>query len=162
MLVGYARVSTLDQSLELQVDFLKKTGCEKIYEDCISGTITNRPGLQLALEVLRENDVFVVWKLDRLGRSVKGLIDLVTILHKKGVHFKSITDNVDTSTPSGRFFFHIILENVYGLIRLLCYLNASERCFPIDFFSRSSSRSICLALFVCSLVTIAALPNLIL
>lgn len=108
MLVGYARVSTNDQNLDMQLTSLKEAGCEKIYEDHLSGTKTNRPGLQLALEVLRKNDTLVVWKLDRLGRTVKGLIDLVNLLHQKEIHFKSITDHVDTSTPSGRFFFHIM------------------------------------------------------
>ena len=108
MLVGYARVSTQDQNLELQLTALKKSGCKKIYQDQMSGTKNNRPGLQLALEVLRKGDTLVVWKLDRLGRSVKGLVDLVNKLHKDDIHFKSITDNVDTSTPSGRFFFHIM------------------------------------------------------
>ena len=108
MLVGYARVSTDDQNLDMQLTSLKEAGCEKVYEDKLSGTKTNRPGLQLALEVLRKNDTLIVWKLDRLGRTVKGLIDLVNLLHQKGIHFKSITDHVDTSTPSGRFFFHIM------------------------------------------------------
>ena len=108
MLVGYACVSTQDQNLELQLAALKKVGCKKFYQDQISGTKNNRPGLQLALEVLRKGDTFVVWKLDRLGRSVKGLVDLINQLHQKEIHFKSITDNVDTSTPSGRFFFHIM------------------------------------------------------
>ncbi len=108
MLIGYARVSTQDQNLELQLNALKKIGCKKFYQDQISGAKNNRPGLQLALEVLRKGDTLVVWKLDRLGRTVKGLVDLVNKLHQNGTHFKSITDNVDTSTPSGRFFFHIM------------------------------------------------------
>ncbi len=108
MLVGYARVSTQEQNLELQLDALKKAGCKKFYQDQKSGTKNNRPGLQLALEVLRKGDTLVVWKLDRLGRTVKGLIDLVNKLHEEEVHFKSITDNVDTSTTSGRFFFHVM------------------------------------------------------
>ena len=108
MLVGYARVSTQDQNLDLQLSALKKIGCKKFYTDKMSGTRANRPGLQLTLEVMRKGDTLVVWKLDRLGRTVKGLVDLVNKLHQTGVHFKSITDNVDTSTPSGRFFFHIM------------------------------------------------------
>ncbi len=108
MLVGYARVSTLDQNLDLQLSALEEAGCEKLYQDQISGTKANRPGLNMALEVLRKNDTLVVWKLDRLGRTVKGLIDLVNFLHQKEIHFKSITDNVDTSTPAGRFFFHVM------------------------------------------------------
>lgn len=108
MLVGYARVSTADQNLDLQLSSLENVGCEKIYQDQISGTKIKRPGLELALEVLRKNDTLVVWKLDRLGRTVKGLIDLVNQLHQNGIHFRSLTDNVDTSAPSGRFFFHVM------------------------------------------------------
>lgn len=108
MLVGYARVSTVDQNLDLQRSALKEIGCEKLYQDQISGTKENRPGLGMALEVLKKNDTLVVWKLDRLGRTVKGLIDLINQLHQKGIHFKSITDNVDTSTPAGHFFFHVM------------------------------------------------------
>ena len=101
MLVGYARVSTVEQNIDLQLSALKEAGCEKLYQDQISGTKINRPGLAMALEVLRKNDTLVVWKLDRLGRTVKGLIDLVNQLHQKEINFKSITDNVDTTTPSG-------------------------------------------------------------
>ena len=108
MLIGYARVSTTDQNLDLQIDALRKAGCEKLYDDKISGTRDNRPGLTLALEVLRKGDTLVVWKLDRLGRTVKGLVELINQLRKREIHFKSITDNIDTSTPSGRFFFHIM------------------------------------------------------
>ena len=99
MLIGYARVSTTDQNLTLQKDALEKAGCERIYEDELSGTKDNRPGLNKALEMLRENDTLVVWKLDRLGRSVKSLIELVSVLNSKNIHFKSLTDSIDTSTP---------------------------------------------------------------
>jgi len=108
MLIGYARVSTTDQNLTLQKDALLKAGCERIYEDELSGTKDNRPGLLKALEQLREGDTLIVWKLDRLGRSVKSLIELVSELHSKNIHFKSVTDSIDTSTPSGRFFFHVM------------------------------------------------------
>ena len=108
MLIGYARVSTQDQSVELQRDALNKAGCKKIFEDKISGARADRPGLVMALEILREEDTLVVWKLDRLGRSVKQLVGLVSNLHKQGVQFKSLTDSIDTSTPSGRFFFHVM------------------------------------------------------
>jgi len=108
MLIGYARISTQDQSLDLQRDALVQANCEKIYEDKISGTRSERPGLEFALEVLREGDTLVVWKLDRLGRSVKGLVSLVNDLSDRGVHFNSLTDNINTSTPSGRFFFHVM------------------------------------------------------
>lgn len=108
MLVGYARVSTQDQNLDFQRSALTEAGCKKIYEDQLSGSRAERPGLKLALEVLREDDTFVVWKLDRLGRSVKGLVDLVGELANRSIHFKSLTDSIDTTTPSGRFFFHIM------------------------------------------------------
>ena len=108
MLIGYARVSTQDQNLELQHEALNKAGCQKIFEDKISGARADRPGLVMALEMLREDDTLIVWKLDRLGRSVKQLVGLVSDLQKQGVQFKSLTDSIDTSTPSGRFFFHVM------------------------------------------------------
>ena len=101
MLIGYARASTLDQHLDLQTDALTKAGCHKLFEDKMSG-------LAKALEMLREGDTLVVWKLDRLGRSVKHLVDLVSQLHWQGVHFKSLTGTIDTGTPPSRFFFHVM------------------------------------------------------
>ena len=108
MLIGYARVSTQDQNLELQTEALTKAGCKKIFEDKVTGSRAERPGLTKAQEALREGDTLVVWKLDRLGRSVKNLVDLVGELHKQDVQFKSLTDAIDTGTPSGRFFFHVM------------------------------------------------------
>ncbi|MEM8516067.1 recombinase family protein [Janthinobacterium sp. CAN_S7] len=108
MLIGYARVSTQDQNLELQREALTKAGCQKVFEDKVSGTRADRPGLAKAQEILREGDTLVVWKLDRLGRSVKQLVDLVGELHKQSIQFKSLTDAIDTGTPSGRFFFHVM------------------------------------------------------
>lgn len=108
MLIGYARVSTQDQNLDLQIEALTKAGCRKIFDDKISGNKAARPGLVKAFEMLREGDTLVVWKLDRLGRSVKNLVDLVGELHQQGVQFKSLTDSIDTGTPSGRFFFHVM------------------------------------------------------
>ena len=108
MLIGYARVSTVEQHLDLQTDALSKAGCQRIFDDKMSGSRAERPGLAKALEMLREGDTLVVWKLDRLGRSVKNLVDLVGELHKQGVHFKSLTDAIDTGTSSGRFFFHVM------------------------------------------------------
>lgn len=108
MLIGYARVSTQDQNLNLQIEALNKAGCKKNFNDKVSGVRAERPGLGKALEMLREGDTLVVWKLDRLGRSVKNLVDLVSDLHEKGIHFKSLTDAIDTSSPSGRFFFHVM------------------------------------------------------
>jgi len=108
MLIGYARVSTQDQNLDLQTEALTTAGCKKVFDDKISGSRAERPGLSKALEMLREGDTLVVWKLDRLGRSVKNLVDLVGELQKQGIQFKSLTDAIDTSTPSGRFFFHVM------------------------------------------------------
>ena len=108
MLIGYARVSTQDQNLDFQIEELTRAGCGKIFNDKISGSRADRPGLAKTLEVLRDGDTLVVWKLDRLGRSVKNLIDLVGELQKLGVQFKSLTDSIDTGTPSGRFFFHVM------------------------------------------------------
>jgi DNA invertase Pin-like site-specific DNA recombinase len=105
---SYARVSTQDQNLELQREALTQAGCAKLFDDKVSGTRAERPGLAKALEILRDGDMLVVWKLDRLGRSVKQLVDLVGELHKQGVQFKSLTDAIDTGTPSGRFFFHVM------------------------------------------------------
>ena len=107
MLVGYARVSTEDQNLELQLDALKQAGAEKVFTDKVS-SVKTLPGLDEALAYAREGDILVVWKLDRLGRTVKGLIDLVGSLQERGVQFRSLTDGIDTSTPAGRFFFHVM------------------------------------------------------
>jgi DNA invertase Pin-like site-specific DNA recombinase len=106
--IGYARVSTEDQNLELQLDALKQAGWKRVFTDKISGTRANRPGLDDALSHVREGDTLTVWKLDRLGRSVKGLVDLVADLERRQVHFKSLTDRIDTKTPAGRFFFHVM------------------------------------------------------
>jgi len=108
LLIGYARVSTQDQNLELQTEALHKAGCKKIFEDRASGSRAERLGLAQARESLRAGDTLVVWKLDRLGRSGKHLVDLVGELQKQGVQFKSLTDSIDTGTPSGRFFFHVM------------------------------------------------------
>ena len=108
MHIGYARVSTQDQDLSLQYDALRQAQCDKIYEDKASGAHASRDGLTLALEVLRENDSLVVWKLDRLGRSLKDLVAIVCDLEQRGVHFKCLTDQIDTATTSGRFFFHVM------------------------------------------------------
>lgn len=108
ILIGYARVSTQDQNLELQTEALQKAGCKKIFEDRMSGPRAERPGLAQACEGLRSGDTLVVWKLDRLGRSVKHLVDLVGELQQQGVQFKSLTDSIDTGTPSGHFFFHVM------------------------------------------------------
>ena len=108
MLVGYSRTSTDAQHLDLQVAALEKAGAEKLFSDQMSGAKMDRPGLQEALSHLRANDTLMVWKLDRLGRGMKGLVDLVGQLEAQGVHFRSLTDAIDTSTPAGRFFFHVM------------------------------------------------------
>lgn len=108
MLIGYARVSTQDQNLDLQREALIKAGCQKVFEDKASGSRADQPGLAKAMEILRENDTLVVWKLDRLGRSIKQLVNMVGELHKQNVQFKSLADSIDTGTPSGRFFFHVM------------------------------------------------------
>jgi DNA invertase Pin-like site-specific DNA recombinase len=108
MVIGYARVSSYEQNLDLQLDALHKAGCKKIFKDKLSGAKQDRPGLSEALQHVRQGDTLVIWKLDRLGRSVKGLIELVGKLQEEKVNFHSITDGIDTTTPAGRFFFHVM------------------------------------------------------
>ena len=107
--IGYARVSTDGQRLDLQLDALKRAGCDPIYVDQgISGVSTERPGLQKALRKLRNGDTLIVWRLDRLGRSLIHLVDLVNSLGRDGVEFKSMTENIDTSSSGGRLVFHLL------------------------------------------------------
>jgi DNA invertase Pin-like site-specific DNA recombinase len=108
MLIGYARCSTADQNLDLQRDALKSAGCERIYEDFASGAKADRPGLVQALNQCRPGDSLVVWKLDRLGRSLKQIIHTVDDLSGRHVEFRSLTEGFDTSSNSGRLVFHII------------------------------------------------------
>ncbi len=108
MLIGYARVSTADQDLTLQIDALMKAGCEKIFTDKASGAKSDRPGLTEALQFARGGDTLVIWKLDRLGRSIRGLIEMAAGLSTRNVDFRSLTDGFDTATPSGRLLFHIL------------------------------------------------------
>lgn len=107
MTIGYARVSTQEQTLDLQKDALTKAECEHIFTDTMSGAKAERPGLQEALIYMRQGDVLVVWKLDRLGRSLKNLIELVTDLDARGIGFRSVTENIDTTTTGGKLVFHI-------------------------------------------------------
>src|SRR5215472_2334646 len=108
MLIGYARVSTADQNLDLQRDALTKAGCGRIFEEHASGAKDDRPELAAALSHARAGDTLVVYKLDRLGRSIRSLIDFTTSLRERQVEFRSVTDGIDTSTPAGRFYFHIL------------------------------------------------------
>lgn len=106
--IGYIRVSTIDQNSDLQRNALQSAKCEHIFEDRISGKTAERPGLKRALKRVKKGDTLVVWKLDRLGRSVKNLIPLIAEIHERGAHFRSLTDSIDTSSAMGRFFFHIM------------------------------------------------------
>jgi DNA invertase Pin-like site-specific DNA recombinase len=122
MLIGYARVSTPSQSLDLQIDALVQAGCDKkrIFTDIASGSKTARPGLDKALDYAREGDILVVWKLDRLGRSLGHLIEVVRGLSDRGIGFKSIQESLDTTTSGGRLIFHVfgaIAEFERDLIR---------------------------------------------
>ncbi len=107
MLISYARVSTLEQNLDLQKDALARAGCEQTFEDRESGAKTERPGLARALEALRPGDTLVVWKLDRLGRSLKHLVETVQNLNERGVGFKSLQESIDTTTSGGKLVFHV-------------------------------------------------------
>lgn len=108
MRIGHARVTTDDQSLDLQLDALKKAGCRRVFTDKASAVKGERPGLADAVSHLRPGDVLVIWKLDRLGRTVKGLVDFVAGLQEQGGQFRSLTDGIDTTTPAGRFFFPVM------------------------------------------------------
>src|SRR5256886_16295322 len=107
MNIGYARVSTQDQTLNLQKDALEKIDCKKIFTDTASGVKAERKGLDEALEYVREGDTLVVWRLDRLGRSLKHLIETITKLNNRKIGFKSIQENIDTTTSGGKLVFHI-------------------------------------------------------
>lgn len=105
--IGYARISTAEQNTQLQIDALRVVGCEKIFEEQASGAQRERPQLKAALEYAREGDSIVVWKLDRLARSLKQLIETVELLEERKVGFRSLTENIDTTTSGGRLIFHI-------------------------------------------------------
>src|SRR3954451_14871183 len=106
MLIGYARISTTDQTLALQQDALKTAGCDRVFTDTASGSRTDRPGLAEALQYVRTGDTLVVWRLDRLGRSLVHLIQTVTQLQERGVHFRSLQEHLDTNTSGGKLVFH--------------------------------------------------------
>src|SRR5437588_11090467 len=107
MYVGYARVSTSDQTLDLQKDALEKIGCTRIFTDTASGAKAERKGLEEALEYVRAGDSLVVWRLDRLGRSLKHLIETISYLNEQNIGFRSITENIDTTTSGGKLIFHV-------------------------------------------------------
>jgi DNA invertase Pin-like site-specific DNA recombinase len=107
MLVGYARISTTEQNLDLQKDALERAECTKLFTETASGAKLERPALRQALEYVRAGDVLVVWKLDRLGRSLKQLIETVSELQERGIEFKSLTENIDTTTSAGKLIFHL-------------------------------------------------------
>jgi len=106
-LIGYARVSTAEQDTALQTDALRKVGCDKIFEDTASGAKAERPGLAAALAYVREGDTLVVWRLDRLGRSLPHLIETIGALQARGVGFRSLSEAIDTTTSGGRLIFHV-------------------------------------------------------
>ena len=107
MLIGYARVSTNEQTLDSQRDALTRAGCSRLFSDTASGASTSRTGLSEALSFARAGDVVVVWRLDRLGRSLKHLIETITTFERQGIGFRSLTENIDTTTPGGKLIFHV-------------------------------------------------------
>jgi DNA invertase Pin-like site-specific DNA recombinase len=107
MQIGYARVSTQEQTLDLQLDSLQQAGCEKVFTDHASGAKSARPGLQEALDFIRPGDVLVVWRLDRLARSLPHLIDILRGLQARGIDFKCLNQQIDTTTPTGKLIFHV-------------------------------------------------------
>ena len=107
MLIGYARVSTGDQSLTLQIDALEEAGCERVFQDQVSGIANTRPNLNQAINFARPGDTLVVWRLDRLSRSLRDLIETVTLLESRGVQLKSLHESIDTASSSGKLIFHL-------------------------------------------------------
>ncbi len=128
MRIGYARVSTDNQLLDLQLDALKKAGCRLVFTDKASAVKGDRPGLVDALSHVRSGDVLVMWKLDRLGRTVKGLVEFVAALQELGVQFRSLTDGIDTATPACRFLFHVMAS----LAQMERELLAERTCAGLD------------------------------
>ncbi|AVP33291.1 recombinase family protein [Acinetobacter pittii] len=120
MIIGYARVSTHDQNLDSQLDALQKANCEQIFQEKITGKTKDRPELISCLKALRKGDVLVVWKLDRLARSLKDLVEITTDLNQREIGFKSLTEAIDTTSATGRLVFHIfgaLAEFEHSLIR---------------------------------------------
>ncbi len=122
MIIGYARVSTQDQNPQLQRDALEEAGCEQVFEERVTGTKRERPELQACLRTLRDGDTLVVWKLDRLARSLKDLVELIHELNERGVGFRSLTEAIDTTSAGGKLVFHIfgaLAEFEHSLIRVM-------------------------------------------
>ena len=130
MLVGYARVSTIDQNLDLQIDALRTAGCERIFSDRTSGARADRPGLGEALAFARDGDLLVVWKLDRLSRSLSHLVETVQELERRGIGFRSLTEGLDTSNSGGKAIFPIFAAIAQWKERF--FKNARERALPLQ------------------------------
>ena len=113
MLIGYARVSTHEQTLALQQDALEEAGCERVFTDTASGAKAERRGLEEALDFVRSGDTLVVWRLDRLGRSLQHLIAVMTRLQERGIGFRSLTEQIDTTTSGGKLIFHVFACRVH-------------------------------------------------
>ena len=111
MKIGYARVSTEDQDPAMQLDALRAAGCDRIFQDRVSGIKESRPGLDEALDFARSGDEFVVWKLDRVGRSLPHLVKLIGLLRERGIGFRSLTENIETETPGGRLVINLFPES---------------------------------------------------
>ena len=131
MIIGYARVSTQDQNTQLQLDALAGAGCEQVFHETATGTFRERPELVACLRTLRKGDAIVVWRLDRLARSLKDLVEIIHDLNRRGVGFRSLTESIDTTTSGGRLVFHIfgaLAEFEHSLIRerTIAGLNAAR------------------------------------
>lgn len=107
MIIGYARVSTHDQHPEPQLDALNQAGCEQVFQEKMTGTLRERPELSLCLRTLRKGDTLVVWRMDRLARSLKDLVEIIEDLHQREIGFRSLTESIDTTSASGKLIFHI-------------------------------------------------------
>lgn len=107
MIIGYARVSTQDQNAELQIDALKQAGCQEIFTEKMTGTLKSRPELSACLRTLRKGDTLAVWRMDRLARSLKDLVEIIENLHQREIGFRSLTESIDTTSASGKLIFHI-------------------------------------------------------